>query len=579
MTDFQWLIGGEAGFGIMTTGLMMAKICARHGYSVFDYVEYPSLIRGGHNAYYVRAASEEIFSQKREVDILVALNRETIDLHKDELSKNAVVLFDPEFVHVSSEDFSKEVRLCPVPFLELAKGQGADKLMVNTLAVGASLALLSDEFSVMADLLKETFGHKGEEIVTLNTNTAKAGFEYVQNAKLEPLAKMGKAKTKMMLISGNEAVGMGAIKAGLKFGAIYPMTPINALMVYLVSKALKYSIVMKEPEDEISGINMALGASYAGVRSLVATSGGGFSLMTEALGLAAQAEVPIVIILGTRPGPATGLPTWTDQGDLRFALHAHQGDFPRVVVAPGDILESFTQTAEAFNLADKYQIPVIVLVDKYLLEGHTTIEYDLLKTKSDKYRIDRGKLLSDSEAEGKTEYKRYEFTSDGVSYRSIPGQIGGISLTGSDEHDEKGLYNETAEVRIAMMEKRMKKMEEIEDEVPQPELIGPKDAPLTLLAFGTTKLPVLEAMRILSEEGIYVNFLKVSFVSPFPTRAVAHTIKNAQKTLVVEANYTGQFEGLIKEKTGLHVDYHLRKFDGRPFYPEEIITKIKGILS
>ncbi|MBI1919125.1 hypothetical protein HYS29_00875 [Candidatus Microgenomates bacterium] len=380
---------------------------------------------------------------------------------------------------------------------------------------------------------------------------------------------------------------MGAIKAGLKFAAIYPMTPINAIMNYLSSKAHEYNLVVKEPEDEIAGINMAIGASFAGVRSIAATSGGGFSLMTEGLGLAAQTETPLVIIEGMRPGPATGMPTWTEQADLRFVLHAHQGDFPRVVVAPGDLVDAFNLTMKAFNLAEKYQLLVIILVDKYLVEGHATIEILNLKSQILNFKIERGKMVGDAEAAALTDYKRYQLTDDGVSPRTIPGQKGtipgqkgGIHLAGSDEHDERGLYNEEIEFRKNMMDKRFKKLETAlaNGEFEAPAISSPAGAPLTIIAFGSTKMPIREAMKWLVRDGINVNYLQVVYLSPFPAEAVSAAIKKAKKTLVVENNKTGQLEGLIREKTGLSVDGSLRKYDGRPFYPEEIVDKVKEVL-
>lgn len=582
MIDLQWLIGGEAGYGIMTTGLMMSKIFTRLGLSVFDYVEYPSLIRGGHNAYYVRASDEEISSQKKTVDILVALNADTIKLHASELAENAAVVFDPNVLKLTVEQFSVAVRLFPVPLLELAKKVGADRLMINTVSVGSSLALFYKEFTVLEKMMNDTFGRKGDEVVTLNINTSKAGFDYVvENFGPTHVADIQLSPQTQLLMSGSDAIALGAIRAGLKFAAIYPMTPINTVMTTLVAHALKYSIVIKEPEDEIAGINMALGASFAGARSLVATSGGGFSLMVEGLGLAAQTETPIVVVLGMRPGPATGMPTWSDQGDLRFALHAAQGDFPRIILAPGDMLEAFEDTMKALNLAEKYQLPVILLVDKHINESHTTVKSEELRAKSEAFKIERGKILTDQEAMAKTDYKRYALVDDGISPRSLPGQQGGIALSGSDEHDEKGLYNEESEVRIKMMDKRFAKLAKaISDNVfSPPKLIGDPDAVLTLVAFGSTKFAILDAIRQLKKENISVNFLQVSYIEPFPSGAFTEMIGKAKKTMVIEANKTGQFEGLIRERTGITFEHHLRKYDGRPFYPEEIIAKVKSVLS
>jgi len=581
MVDLQWLVGGEAGYGIMTTGIMMSKIFTRLGLSVFDYVEYPSLIRGGHNAYYVRASDAPLFSQKKTVDILVALNQETITKHKDELIENAAVIFDPNFTKAVPEDFSHPVRLYPVPFLDLTRQVGADRLMINTVSVGASLALFHKNYELLQGILQDAFGRKGEKVIGDNVNTSKAGYDYiVKNFGPSLVADIQKSEQKNLLIGGAEAAAFGAMKAGLKAAFIYPMTPINGIMATLTANALKYNIVVKEPEDEIAGINMAIGASFGGIRSMAATSGGGFSLMVEGLGLASQTETPLVIVMGMRPGPATGMPTWTEQGDLRFMLHSHQGDFPRIIVAPGDALEAYSQMMDAFNLADKYNLQVIVLVDKYLMEGHMTVDAKLMKAIGAKYKIQRGKMLSDEEAAKETDYKRFALTEDGISPRSIPGQKGGIGLAGSDEHDEKGLYNEESIVRIAMMDKRFRKLSTAikNNEFPTPELYGADTADLTIVSWGSTKMTILEAMEWLKRDGINVNFVKVSYIHPFPTDGFLEKMQQTKKTLVIENNYSGQFEGIVREQTGYTFHNRLRKYDGRPFYPEEIIEKVKSLL-
>lgn len=580
MVDIQWLIGGEAGYGIMTTGAMMAKIFTRLGLSVFDYVEYPSLVRGGHNAYYVRGSDVEIFSQKKPIDILVALNRETIDKHKSELSQNAAVVFDPNVTKAEQSEFGQNVVLLPVPLLELTLKVGADKLMINTVAVGVSLAVFYNDFSVLEKIMQDAFGKKGEKVVLENVNTSKAGFDYVmENYKNISFTKFQSKPQENLLISGAEAVAIGAVKAGLKFAAIYPMTPINSILANLVSMASKYNLIVKEPEDEISGITMAIGASFAGARSLVASAGGGFSLMVEALGFSAQTEIPLVIVEGMRPGPSSGMPTWTDQGDLRFVLHASQGDFPKIVIAPGDIFDLFTRTLEAFNLAEKYQLPVIILVDKYLMESHSTVQNSKFKIQSENFKLERGKILSDQDAGSQTDYKRYQFTQDGISPRSLPGQKGGIALSDSYEHNEKGMYDEEAENRIKMMDKRFKKLEVASKEIPLPGLIGSQEALLTIISFGSTKMPILEAIRMLGDDGSKVNYLNVSYLNPFPVETVSAIIKNAKKTLIIEGNKTGQFEGLLREHTGLSINNYFRKYDGRPFYPEEIAEKVKELMS
>lgn len=579
MTDIQWLIGGEAGYGIMTTGQMMGKIFTRLGLSVFDYVEYPSLIRGGHNAYYVRASDQTIYSQKKPVDILVALNRETIDKHKNELGEHAAILYDSNSFPVHKDEFDENKVIIPIPLIDFMKELSVERIMINTITIGASLALFHGDHGVLEKIMQDTFLQKGQEVVDVNIKTSKKGFDFVHdNFAKSYNKKFSKKQQESLLISGADSVALGAIRAGLKFAAIYPMTPINGIMTKITEHALEYNIIVKEPEDEIAGINMAIGASYAGARSMVATSGGGFSLMVEGTGLAAQTETPVVIVMGMRPGPATGMPTWTDQGDLRFVLHAAQGDFPRIVLAPGDLREAFSFTMRAFNLAEKYQLPVIVLVDKYLMEGHGTVPLSEMKADASWFQLERGKFALSSELKDDKDYKRYLVTEDGISPRSLPGQEGGIGLTGSDEHDERGLYNEEAEVRTAMMEKRFKKLKQAEKDIFQQEIIGDKHADLTLVLFGSTKLPALEAMEWLKREGMSINLLQIAFLSPFPTQKVVDQLKACKKTLIIEENFTGQFEGLIKEKTGFVPTDRMRKYDGRPFYPEEIVGKVKKMV-
>ncbi|CAN5156472.1 2-oxoacid:acceptor oxidoreductase subunit alpha [soil metagenome] len=578
MIDLQWLIGGEAGYGIMTTGVTMAKIFTRLGLSVFDYVEYPSLIRGGHNAYFVRTSSEVIHSPKKTVDILVALNRESIDKHKDELAEGAAVLYDSNTIKLDPSEFREDILLIPIPLIDMIKELDVERLMINTIAVGASLALFSDDYLILQNMMEETFGRKGDDIAEINIKTSKAGFDFVKKHPKRFHIQIEKREQKSLLISGAESVALGAIKAGLKFAAIYPMTPVNMIMTNLTGHAMEYGIILKEPEDEIAGINMAIGASYAGVRSMVATSGGGFSLMVESLGLAAQAEIPLVIVMGMRPGPATGMPTWSDQGDLRFVLHGAQGDFPRIVLAPGDLREAFSYSMRAFNLADKYQLQVILLVDKHLMEGHGTVPLTEMQADASWFKIERGKITTEKELQEEADYKRYLLTEDGISPRSLPGQKGGIAITGSDEHDERGLYNEEAHVRNAMMEKRFRKLKQAEKDIFLPEIIGDKDAAVTMVSFGSTKLSALDAMSILKRQNISVNLLNLSFLSPFPADKVISLLKHSKNKIIIEANFTGQLEGLIREKTGIEFEHRYRKYDGRPFFPEDIAEKIKEIL-
>ena len=574
----SWKIGGEAGYGIMTTGLIFAKVCSRAGLRVFDHIEYPSLIRGGHNTYQVRAEVEEVFSHVKHLDLLVALNEETIDKHKEELASGGGIIYDGDVIPLSKEDLRREdVKLYHIPLLRLAEESGGRRIMINSVALGASFALIGFDFEMISDVIRDVYRGKAKETIEFNIKAAKLGYDYVKSKEMEKdfRRKLPKvAGKRRMLLTGNEAVGLGAIKAGCKFYAAYPMTPSSSILHFMASQERNFSLVVKHTEDEIAAINMAIGAGFAGARAMTATSGGGVSLMSEALGLAAMTETPIVVVVSQRPGPSTGLPTRTEQGDLMFVLHASQGDFPRFVIAPGDIEECFYKTIEAFNLGEKYQCPVILILDKYLSESHKTAEeFDVSGIK-----IDRGRLLSNEELERIEEFKRYEFTETGISPRTIPSQRRGIFTATGNEHDETGYLSEDKTVRTKMMDKRFRKFEQAEKETPEPKLFGPKDAEVTIIAWGSTKGPVKEAMRLLGRDGVKANFLQILYISPFPTKTVSKIIEASKRTVIVENNKTAQLASLIKEKTGKEIEHKILKYDGRQFFPTEIYQRVKEVL-
>jgi 2-oxoglutarate ferredoxin oxidoreductase subunit alpha len=623
-------IGGAAGEGIMSAGLTFSKVATRSGYEIYDYVEYPSLVRGGHNVMQVTVGEEPVLAPDTKTDLLVALNRETVDLHKDEVVKNGGILCDSS-LEIKGLDSKNGASVLEVPFLGLIKEVGGKPVMKNTAALGAAMGLLGGNLKHLKEMLAEEFADKKPEITELNHKVAEAGYSFVldkygdkvkdglkdrlqEDSHLKrspnaPSAKVylrshksrtdvqdsrelgdkGVAQSKMV-VTGNEAVALGAIAAGMQYAAIYPMTPISNILHTLAPLQKKHGFVYFQPEDEIAAINSAIGASFAGVRAMTATSGGGFCLMTEGLGLAGITEAPLVVVEGMRGAPATGLPTWTEQGDLRFILHAHQGEFPRIVLAPGDAEEAFYLTMKAFNLADKYQCPVIVLVDKYLCEDHQSFEaFDY----SD-YQVARGELVKEKAGD----YRRYKLGESGVSPRSRPG-VGNFLLANSDEHDEFGYSEESAENRVAQMDKRMEKLETCrKEDMIEPELFGPAEAEVTLVSWGSNKGAVLEAMKILNHESwnmehgtkkterqgsretkklknsVSVNFLHLNWIWPFPAEAVAKYLKKAKRVINVEGNYSGQMAGLIREQTGIEIKEQLLKYDGRPIYWDEIVGKI-----
>jgi len=564
---FVFKIGGEAGFGIGSAGLTFAKIASRSGYHVFDYLEYPSIIRGGHNVLEVCVSEEKIRAPYAHTDFLLALNQETLDRHMHELSTDAIVLFDSEF-KMNASKLPSSVTALDIPAFRLAKENGSTILMRDTITLGATIALLEGSLEIFNELIAEEFARKGEEVVKKNQLLAHIGFEYIQkhfSHAHKPILRPKKKTKPQLVINGNEAVALGAIAGGMQFAAIYPMTPTSNILHVLAAHQAEFDFIYKQPEDEISAINMAIGAAFAGARSMVATAGGGFCLMAEGYGLAGMTETPVVMIEGMRGSPATGLPTWTEQGDLRFVLHAHQGDFPRIVLAPGDVDEAFHMTMQAFNLAEIYQTPVVVMIDKHLCESHeSTKPFDYHS-----FTINRGKFKHAHI----DNYERYAPSHDGISLR-VPAGTGTHVIANSDEHSPTGYSSEESSDRIEQMNKRMQKLETCATkDMPEPTLYGPAQAPLTIVSWGSTKGVILEALKTHPE----VNFLHLTWLSPFPTEAVKKILSKAHMILNIELNYSAQLGGLITEKTGIFLPHHLLKYDGRPIFPEEISAKIEEL--
>lgn len=575
LNDFSWKVAGEAGHGILNAGLMFARTCMRAGLHVFANAEYPSLIRGGHNHLDVRVSERKIYAHTKHLCLLVALNMDAITKHKNKIVEGGGIIYDGNELALDAKDFPG-IKLYPLPLLEVANANGG-RIMRNTVAMGATMALVGLDLDIFNRVIRDNFGKKkGEKVANDNIAATKAGYDYIKSNFPDDFKfKLEKVdNTERIFISGNEAVSAGAIKAGCKFFAAYPMTPASSILHTMAAFERSYNIVVKHTEDEIAAINMAIGASHAGARSMVATSGGGFSLMVEGFGLAAQTETPIVVVEAQRPGPATGMATHSGQGDLRFVLHASTDEFPRIVIAPGDIDQCYYKTIEAFNLAEKYQMPVVVLTDKYLGESYISTEEFV----NDGVVIDRGLILTEEELEKIEDYKRYKITEDGISPRSIPGQKGGEYVASSYEHDEDGFEREEEEIRIAMHDKRFRKMEEAAKEIKNPQIIGNGYSDITIVSWGSTKGPILDAMRLLEADGIYANFLQIVYMSPFPSEQVEEVLSLARRTIIIENNKMSQLGGLIREQTGLEIEHKLLKYDGRPFSPEQIYEAIKKIV-
>ncbi len=571
-----WKISGEAGFGIMSAGTMISKAFARNGYYTLCTNEYPSLIRGGHNIITVRVSSEYFESLNRDVQILVALHNLSVEVHKDELSENALVVFDPKDKEWTLADFPKPVKLISVPLSDLVAKANGIPVMKNTIALGATIALMGADFGFIESVIRDQFKKKKQEIIDSNINIAKMGYDYVKEHFSEETSMHitpATASEPKLIINASEAVGIGAYRAGLKFAAIYPMTPINSLITFLADHAKELKIVYRQPEDEIAGINMALGASLAGVRSMVASSGGGFALMVEAISLSGIMELPVVIDLGMRVGPATGMPTWTEQGELQFAIHAGHGEFPKIILAPSDAGEAFQMTFDAFNLADKYQIPVLVLTDKYMNESQWCVPESVFKREMS---IHRGKLAKDEDLPTDGSFKRYSLdTEDGASLRSVPGQKNGVFISNAYEHDEKGIVTESPHERVLMAGKRLKKFAAMQSDVKPPTLYGEPDADITFVSWGSSRGPVIDAIAMLKEQGIRANLYHFTWMFPFASEKVTELLKNAKRIIDVEQNATGQLAALIREHTSIDIKEKILKFDGRPFFPEDIVENVR----
>jgi 2-oxoglutarate ferredoxin oxidoreductase subunit alpha len=565
-------IGGEAGQGVQTIGDTLGKVFSRSGFQVFSHQDYESRIRGGHNFYQISFSDKHISASRDEIDILVALNKESVLRHEKELSQYGQVVYDSKIV---KQKYDKPYFL-NVPFIDFAAAVSGDKLMANSAATGAVLGMLGMKLDILNGIIEETFKKKGEEIIKANKDTAMAGYDYAQKKCLKCSFSLPPPKNPFMLIGGNEAIALGALASGLKFYSAYPMTPSTGIMNYLASKAKEYGVIIEQAEDEISAINMAIGASFAGVRAMTGTSGGGFALMSEGLSLAGMTETPIVIALAQRPGPATGLPTRTEQGDLQFALYTSHGEFARIIFAPGTPEQAFYLTNKAFDLSEKYQVPVIILTDQYLADSQWTYEkFEMSKLRYAYYRL-RGEKLN-----GISNYNRHLLAENGVSAFAVPGESRHLVVTDSDEHDEEGHITEDPVIRNEMVNKRLdKKLTFIRREIAPPILYGAEKPDIVLSGWGSTYGVMKEAVAALSSQ-IKISMLHFSEIYPFPDSIESgylEFLNKASLTISVENNATGQFARLMRTETGFKFSMSISKFDGRPFSVGELVERIKSAI-
>lgn len=568
--DYSIKIGGEAGQGIQTIGDTIAKVFSRSGYHVFTHQDYESRIRGGHNFYQVRFSDKPVTASRDSIDILVALDKESILFHEQELSQDSLVVYDS----TALKQKIKTPHFLDIPFTNLAVEHGGSKIMANTVAIGAVLGVLGMKLDILIEIIRKTFRKKGEEIIQGNIKTASAGHDFaVKNCKKCSFNVVPVSGPKM-LIAGNDAIGFSVAASGCKFYSAYPMSPSTGIMNYLASKGKEYGIIVEQAEDEIAAINMALGASFSGVRAMTGTSGGGFALMVEGLSLAAMTETPIVIVLAQRPGPATGFPTRTEQGDLLFALHTAHGEFPRVVFAPGTPEQAFYLTNKAFDIAERFQVPVIILTDQYLADSQWTFEgFDLSRIKYTDYRL-RGDAF-----ENLSEYKRHAYTESGVSPLGVPGDSKHMVVTDSDEHDEQGHIVEDAETKIKMVEKRLfKKLPLIKKEIEPPFFYGDNKPEIVIIGWGSTYGVMKEAVDALSKNR-RIAMLHFIEIYPFPLIEkfdYLSILNNAKLAICIENNATGQFARLMRAETGYEFKAKINKYDGRPFILDDLIRKVES---
>ena len=577
ISQLSWKVGGQQGEGIESTGEVFSIALNRLGYYLYGYRHFSSRIKGGHTNNKIRVSTTQVRAISDELDILVAFDQETIDVNFHELRDGGIVLADTKFNPTVPEN--EGVTLYSVPFSEIATELGTS-LMKNMVAIGATSAILDIDATQYREVVQEIYGRKGEQIVAKNMQAIETGAKYLREEleyNREDLYLERADGKKRMFMIGNDAIALGAIAGGSRFMAAYPITPASEIMEYLIKKLPKFGGAVIQTEDEIAACTMAIGANYAGARTFTASAGPGLSLMMEAIGLSGMTEQPLVIIDTQRGGPSTGLPTKQEQSDLMAMIYGTHGEIPKVVMAPSTVQEAFYDTIEAFNIAEEYQVPVILLTDLQLSLGKQTVE----PLEYNKIEIRRGKLMSDDlpEVENKSYFKRYEVTEDGVSPRVIPGMKHGIHHVTGVEHDETGKPSESAGNRVDQMDKRLRKLNNLQFNNPVHKNVSHENPDVLLVGYISTRGTIEEAMTRLEEDGIKVNHAQIRLIHPFPTEEMLPLVEAAKKVIVVENNATGQLASLLKMNVG-HAGMisSLLKYDGNPFLPHEIHTRIKELI-
>ncbi|MCH7606576.1 MAG: 2-oxoacid:acceptor oxidoreductase subunit alpha [Chloroflexi bacterium] len=572
--DFALAIGGEAGQGIATPGDILARIIIRRGLHLNTYNAYQSIIRGGHIFLFVRISDKELHSHGDRLDLLLCLNQDTMDRHLELMGPGTRVLYNSD--SIKPGETGPGAQLCPLPVNELNTSR--NRLVQNTMALGSVISLMGLDFQVLEESLNLRFQRQGQTVVDENIAVALAGFDYAQTNFESFTVPVPTGAKPLAVWSGNDAIAMGGAAAGVKFYAAYPMSPATGVLHWMAQNARSLDIMVRQVEDEISVANMVIGAAHAGCRAMCATSGGGFALMSEAIGSAGMMEIPAVFVDVQRAGPSTGVPTKTEQGDLWQVLGASQGDYERFIVAPKDALDAFNTVPQLFNLVDKAQCPGIFVSDLLISEGRFSVDPDDIDMQP---VIDRGDLITEPAAQDG--YMRYKDTETGISPRALPGLEGYVHVVATDEHDEdsKLLSDEftNPHKRRKMVEKRARKFQTVAKDIPPPQLEGPEDAVVTLVGWGSTYGVIKEAIEQLKEEGVTVNQLPITWIVPFHGQAVVDILSKSKRVIVVENTYSGQFYRYMRSETGLSVDGHIRKYDGEPFMPHHIVDGVREQLA
>lgn len=572
--DFALAIGGAAGQGIATPGDILARIFVRRGLHLNTYNAYQSIVRGGHIFLTVRISDQPVLNHGDQWNLLLCLDQPTMDRHLRHMQPGTKVIFNSDAI--TPGDAGDDVELCPMPVAELTD-HSRNNVMQNTVALGVVVALMRMDFEVLATAMQLQFGRKGQALVGANVTVAQAGFDYALQHFTPFPFEVPTGATPLAVWSGNEAIAMGGAAAGVKFYSAYPMSPASAILHWMANNAQQLGIMVRQLEDEIAVANVTIGAAHVGCRAMCATSGGGFALMTEAVGMAGMLEVPVVFINVQRAGPSTGVPTKTEQGDLWQVLGASQGDFERLIVAPMHALDAFNTMPELFNLVDRCQCPGIVISDLLISEGRASVNPADIHMHP---VIDRGALITEpASSDG---YLRYQITESGVSPRALPGLEGYVHVVATDEQDEDGVLISDEfthpHKRRKMVEKRARKLQDVVTRIAPPALAGPPDAEVTLVGWGSTYGVIQEAVEMLNDRGVAVNHLPIKWIVPFHADAVIDILSDAKRIIVVENNYSGQFARYMRSETGISAHGHIRKYDGEPFMPHHIVDGVMALM-